>query len=284
MSFDLHTHSLCSDGTQPPADVVAAAATLRHTGLQGLALTDHDTTRGWDEAETAARLLGVTFVAGAELSCQLDRFSVHMLSYLHDPDHPALKRELDRTRESRLTRAERMVASLGTEYPITWQDVLVQVGSGATVGRPHIADALVAAGVVERRADAFIEMLSTRSRHYVPYYTPDALTIVQLVRDAGGVAVLAHGLAAHRGRVLDVSQIETMIDAGMAGCEVYHREHGRAEVETLLGLARRYDLIVTGSSDYHGTGKENLLGENRTDRENLDRIATLGSREVIWAP
>lgn len=283
MSFDLHTHSTCSDGTESPADVVRSAAALRDDGLLGIALTDHDTADGWAAAAQAAGEHGVTLVRGTEVSCEFHRLSVHLLSYLHQPDHPGLRAELDRARDSRLHRAERMVGSLAEEYPITWADVLAQVSPGATVGRPHIADALVAAGVVKHRDDAFADILSARSRHYVPYYAPHPEQAIRLVREAGGVPVLAHGLAPHRGRVLSVPQIEGLIAAGLAGIEVYHREHSPADARTLLDLSRRHHLIVTGSSDYHGTGKQNRLGENRTDRANLERIEAAGTLEVLWA-
>lgn len=283
MSFDLHTHSACSDGTQTPADLVAEAAGLRDTGLTGIALTDHDTIEGWGPALDAARQYGVCLVRGTEVSCETDRRTVHMLSYLQRPGDTELARELERSRTSRRDRAERMVASLAREFPITWRDVQAQVQDGASLGRPHIADALVAAGAFASRDEAFAGPLSARSRHYVPYHAPDPVRVVELIRSAGGVPVLAHGLARHRGGSPGMQWIEELVDRGLVGVEVYHREHGPAQVQALLDLARRCDLLVTGSSDYHGAGKQNRLGENRTGLETVERIATQGATEVYWA-
>lgn len=282
MSFDLHTHSTCSDGTQSPAELVAEAAGLRPAGLTGLALTDHDTTAGWESALATARRLGISFVRGTEVSCEAGRRTVHLLSYLHRPGDTPLARELERSQTSRLGRAERMVRRLAQDYPISWKQVLDHVRPGATVGRPHIADALVATGAFRHRDEVFAGPLGVRSKYYVPYYAPDPVRMVGLVREAGGVPVLAHGLARHHGGA-GLDWIEEMADAGLAGVEVYHREHGPAEVSVLLDLARRRDLLVTGASDYHGTGKQNRMGENLTERDVVERIAEQGATEVYWA-
>jgi predicted metal-dependent phosphoesterase TrpH len=268
--IDLHTHSTASDGTEPPAAVMAQAVAA---GLQVVALTDHDTTRGWDEASAAARRLGITLVPGIEVSCSRGRQSIHLLAYLPDPADPALSSELRRARESRETRLDRMVELMAADgIPLTVAQVRAQVEPGATPGRPHIADALVEAGIVGHRDEAFARWSSSNSRYYVEHYAPDPVEAVALVRGAGGVAVIAHPHSGLRRRQVSDALIEEMADAGLAGLEVRHRDHDAAAIGRLLELAASLDLFVTGSSDYHGEGKLNRLGENVTTAEVLEGI------------
>ncbi|NHU85531.1 PHP domain-containing protein [Kocuria sp. JC486] len=270
MQIDLHTHSTASDGTQPPADVIRCAA---EAGLDVVALTDHDTTVGWPEAAEAAERHGIALVRGTEVSCQTETgISVHLLSYLQDPDHEGLNEVMERARTSRLTRARRMTELIGQDHPITWEMVQEHVADGATVGRPHLADTLVTAGVVADRTEAFDTILHPRSGYYVRHYAPDPVTAVRLVRAAGGVPVMAHPMAAVRGRVVGTEVLEAMIDAGLAGLEIAHRDNSEAGRAQLSELAAQHDLIVTGSSDYHGAGKPNQLGENLTSIHSLRRI------------
>jgi predicted metal-dependent phosphoesterase TrpH len=272
--IDLHTHSTASDGTQSPAGLVSAAA---EAGLDVLALTDHDTTRGWDEAAVVAQHHGVALVRGIELSCLDHGISIHLLGYLLDPAAPDLLEELDRSRASRKTRAQRIVELLSRDLPLDWEDVLEQIGPGATIGRPHIADALVAKGIVASRDVAFADYLYGGSPYNVPHYASDPVRAVRLVAEAGGVAVMAHPFASQRGRVVDDSVIEAMAEAGMAGLEVHHRDHDRDELRHGLDLAASLGLFVTGSSDYHGVGKSNQLGENTTHPGVLERIEDLAT-------
>ncbi|GAA1801820.1 PHP domain-containing protein [Nesterenkonia flava] len=270
MSFDLHTHSLVSDGTQPPADVVAAAA---RAGLEGIALTDHDTTAGWDEAIAAAQQHGLLLLPGMEITTKTSNgISVHMLSYLHDPEHAGLVAAIAEAREGRVERAKRICALLAEDFPITWDSVVEHVGPDATIGRPHLADALVAAGVVGTRSEAFQKYLHSRSRYYVPQDNISPTAAIRLVLEAGGIPVLAHGMASSRGRTVSVDQLEEMIEAGLAGVEVWHRDNPDQGRELLLDLARRHDLLTTGSSDYHGDGKPNPIGENTTDAATVAHI------------
>ncbi|MCC9173199.1 PHP domain-containing protein [Arthrobacter sp. zg-Y179] len=282
MRIDLHTHSCVSDGTEQPADVIASAA---KAGLDAIALTDHDTTAGWADAAAAAQEHGITFVPGMEVSCRSSEgISVHVLSYLHDPAHPGLLEEIARSRAARVTRAELMVQRLAEDFPIDWDSVQEQVAPGATIGRPHIADALVAAGVVPNRSAAFSGILTARSPYFVAHYAPDPARAVELVRQAGGVPVFAHPVASSRGRVVGEETFTEMIDAGLLGVEVNHRDNPEQGREWLRRLAKDNDLLVTGSSDYHGTGKPNLLGEFTTEPAVLERIAALGTGAAVVGP
>jgi 3',5'-nucleoside bisphosphate phosphatase len=279
--IDLHTHSSASDGTQLPADVVRSAA---EAGLDVVALTDHDTYAGWPAAVAAASEHGVAVVRGIEVSCSHEGISVHLLGYLPDPEHHGLDREIARARESRVTRIERMVERMAADgIPVTLEDVRAQAGEDTTMGRPHIADALVANGVVRDRAEAFDDILRNGSRYYVSHYAPDPVRAVELVRAAGGVPVMAHPFANARGWTVDDDVIEEMARAGLAGLEAAHRDHSRAERAHAEALAARLGLFTTGSSDYHGAGKENRLGENTTTPDVLARIeeqATSGVQVV----
>ncbi len=275
----MHTHSNVSDGTQAPAQLMDAARDAR---LDVVAITDHDSTGGWQEASVRARMLGLSLVPGMEISCRTSSgITVHLLSYLHDPEHPGLLEEIGKSRDARLSRAERMVDRLSEDYPLNWDDVSQHVAPGATVGRPHIADALVAAGVVADRSEAFASILTSRSKYWVSHYAPYPVLAVSLVRQAGGVPVFAHPMASARGRIVEPEVFEELIEAGLAGVEVDHRDNPEPGREFLRSLARRHDLIITGSSDYHGTGKPNRLGENLTSPEALARIEEQGTGSSV---
>ncbi|MHA7305862.1 PHP domain-containing protein [Arthrobacter sp. TMN-49] len=282
MRIDLHAHSNISDGTQTPADLMAAAAQAR---LDIIALTDHDSTDGWAPALAAARHQGIGLIPGMEVSCKTSQgVSVHLLSYLHDPNHPGLLEEITKAKDARLTRAERMVERLAEDYPLNWDDVSAHVAPGATIGRPHIADALVAAGIVADRNEAFASILTSHSRYFVTHYAPDPVTAVELVRAAGGVPVFAHPVASARGRVVAPKIFHDMIDAGLLGLEVEHRDNPPEGRAWLRKLAQQTSLFTTGSSDYHGTGKPNLLGENLTEPAALERILAAGTGSQPFLP
>ncbi|WP_104117125.1 PHP domain-containing protein [Arthrobacter sp. B1805] len=279
MRIDLHTHSNVSDGTEDPDVLIASAAAA---GLDAVALTDHDSTAGWDRAGAAATEHGITFVPGMEVSCRTDTgISVHVLSYLHDPAHVGLLDEIARSREARLTRAQRMVELMSADFPISWDLVQEHVTEGATVGRPHIADALIALGVVSTRSEAFERVLTARSPYWVSHYAPHPADAVALIRDAGGVPVFAHPSAFNRGAVVGGAVINEMIDAGLLGLEVEHRDNPEAARVELRRIARDNGLLVTGSSDYHGSGKPNLLGENVTSSETLEMIIGLATGTAV---
>jgi 3',5'-nucleoside bisphosphate phosphatase len=268
---DLHAHSNASDGTDSPADLVRAASAA---GLGVVALTDHDTTRGWAAAEAElATIDGLRLVRGAEISCVWDGISLHLLAYLFDPAHEPLAEEMAMALDDRVPRAKAIVAKLADAgYPITWELVLAQLQDGATVGRPHIADTLVALEVVPDRSAAFDTLLHDGSDFFVGHYYVDAVRAVQLVREAGGVPVFAHPAAAKRGVTVGEDAISAMAAAGLGGLEVDHRDNPPEARTRLRALAGELGLLVTGASDYHGSGKENQLGENTTAPEVLDEI------------
>ncbi|MEV8597139.1 PHP domain-containing protein [Streptomyces sp. NPDC052013] len=264
MRIDLHTHSTASDGTDTPADLVRKAAAA---GLDVIGLTDHDTTRGHAEA-LAVLPAGLTLVTGAELSCRLDGISMHMLAYLFDPEEPALLAERELVRDDRVPRAKGMIAKLNAlGVPVTWEQVARIAGQGS-VGRPHIATALVELGVVPSVSDAFTEeWLADGGRAYVEKHETNPFDALRLVKGAGGVAVFAHPAASKRGRTVPESAIADLAEAGLDGIEVDHMDHDPDTRARLRGLAKELGLLVTGSSDYHGSRKTCVLGEFMTDPE-----------------
>lgn len=264
MRIDLHTHSDASDGTDTPAELVRNAAAA---GLDVIALTDHDTTRGHAEA-IAALPEGLTLVTGAELSCRLDGVPLHMLAYLFDPEEPELLRERELVRDDRVPRARAMVVKLRElGVPVTWEQVARIAGDGS-VGRPHIASALVELGVVDSVSDAFTsDWLANDGRAYVEKHESDPFEAIRLVKAAGGVTVFAHPAAVKRGRVVPESAIAKLAAAGLDGIEADHTDHEPATRARLRGLAADLGLLATGSSDYHGSRKSVRLGEYTTDPE-----------------
>ncbi|MGA9747639.1 MAG: PHP domain-containing protein [Nocardioides sp.] len=272
MRIDLHTHSDRSDGTDSPAELVHNA---RAQGIDVLGLTDHDTTEGWQEAAAAAERTGVALVRGLEISARHLGDSVHLLAYLPDPDHPGLLAELGRVLDGRNSRLPAVLAKLrdlGIEIDVG--DVRRLAGDAAAMGRPHVADAMVAAGVVADRDEAFLRFLGPRGPAYVDRYAADLVTMIGLVRDAGGVSVIAHPWArrySHHG--LDGPGLEALREAGLTGLEVDHQDHSDQARSELRGIADDLGLVATGSSDYHGTGKrDHDLGCNTTDPDQLDRL------------
>jgi len=267
MLIDLHTHSTASDGTDSPTQLIDKAISKK---LDVIALTDHDTTRGWIEATNA--LLNhpsqspLQLVLGAEISCQdSDGISIHMLAFMFDDTYQPLMSVLEQTRENRLSRMERIITRLNEAgIEITIEDVHAQRQGDATLGRPHLADALVARGHVTSRDEAFAALLHNKSKFYINHYSPSPTEVIRLIKSAGGVAVIAHPLASQRGRTIKVELLDELIEAGLDGIEIYHRDHSEEEKVQLLHTAMEKELIVTGSSDYHGTGKQNQLAEFTT--------------------
>jgi hypothetical protein len=276
MRIDLHAHTTASDGTDSPAELVRAASAA---GLDVLAITDHDTTAGWDEA-FAARPDGLTIVPGVEFSCVHHdpdgrRVSLHLLAYLVDRDDPAISAEWARLRESRRTRAETMVGRLVADgYPISWPQVCALAGAGA-VGRPHIGRALVEAGVAPDVETAFAQLLSSRQPYYVRKIDTDVFDALGLVSAAGGLPVFAHPIARRRGPVVGDEVVAAMADGGLVGLEVDHPDHDADDRAHAARLARDLGLLGTGSSDYHGTNKSTALGARLTDPAVYEQLLAL---------
>jgi 3',5'-nucleoside bisphosphate phosphatase len=279
--IDLHTHSNASDGTLTPAELVAAAA---RAGLDVVALTDHDTTLGWAPA-IAALPDGLTLVPGAELSCRWygadPPIALHLLAYLFDPRDEALGAELTRVRLNRETRAERMVALLNADgIDVRWDDVL-QRAAGGTVGRPHLAQALIRLGLVNTVSEAFApEWLGRRYR--IPKQDMDVFQALELVLGAGGVPVFAHPRASRRGPIVPDSLIVELAGRGLVGLEADHEDHTPEQRAHVRALAASLGLVATGSSDFHGSNKTIGLGAHTTDPEAYARIvaAARGSTPV----
>ena len=277
--IDPHTHSACSDGTDSPTELMAQAA---RAGLDVVGLTDHDTMAGWEEAAAAVPATGVALLRGTEISCAAGGVTLHLLSYLHRGDDPALGEAFAHARTSRDTRAQRMVERLGEDYPITWEDVVTQSSGAHTIGRPHIADALVAAGSFPDRNAAFAGPLATVSPYYVHHWALDPVEACRLVRAAGGVPVAAHPRASSRQRRLVPDEVfAEMAEAGLAALEMHHRDQTPEQREQVRILAQRLGLGLSGASDYHGTGKPNRLGENLMAPELLEQIVDEGALDLV---
>jgi predicted metal-dependent phosphoesterase TrpH len=280
--IDLHTHTNCSDGTDSPAQLVNKALA---EGLSVLAITDHDTTSGWNAAQQALRS-DLSLVMGAEISCLTNSgISVHMLGLLFDGENQQMQEMLENTRDGRIPRAQKMIELLNAGgINISMFDVESVKPAGATLGRPHIADALVKNGVVASRDEAFTDLLHNNSPYYVAHLAPTPEDAIAMIRRAGGVAVIAHPFASHRGQILSVDDFLPLKTAGLNAIEVNHRDHSNEERTALADIARELDLVITGASDYHGTGKLNSLGENHTHQAEWERLESQADqRRVIRA-
>ena len=280
--IDLHTHTNCSDGTDSPRELVNKAIVQ---GLEVLGISDHDTTSGWKEAIESLR--GTLKLAlGAEISCLTsDGVSVHMLGLLFDSEHQEMQQVLEETRDGRLPRMRKMIEKMRAEgIDISIEDVQKAMPAGATMGRPHLADALVAKKIVKSRDEAFVDLLHNESRFYVSHAAPTPVDAIALIRRAGGVAVIAHPFASHRGQILKADDFSELVAAGLNGIEVDHRDQNPDERGMLRTIARDLDLVITGSSDYHGTGKLNSLAENHTHREQWEKLESQAdARRVVSA-
>jgi predicted metal-dependent phosphoesterase TrpH len=280
--IDLHTHTNCSDGTDSPRELVNKAIVQ---GLEVLGIADHDTTSGWAEATESLRG-SLKLALGTEISCLTnDGVSVHMLGLLFDPEHEEMQRVLEETRDGRLPRMRKMIEKMRAEgIDISIQDVELAMPSGATMGRPHLADALVAKKIVKSRDEAFVNLLHNESRFYVSHAAPTPVEAIALIRRAGGVAVIAHPFASLRGQILTPEDFSELVAAGLNGIEVDHRDQNPDERAMLRVIAQELDLVITGSSDYHGTGKLNSLAENHTSREQWEKLESQSNaRRVVTA-
>jgi predicted metal-dependent phosphoesterase TrpH len=274
-SFDLHTHSVRSDGHDTPREVVQLA---HDAGLAGVALTDHDTGDGLAEALAAGADLGIEVIPGTEFSAELDGRSLHVLAYWNDHTEPTLAAELARLRDSRSDRARRMVENFNDlGIPITF-DRVVELAAGAPIGRPHLAQAVVEIGGCRDEREVFDRYLADGGPADAPKHAVDPVRAVELLRGAGGVVVLAHPAlfgARDGGEEVPVATLESMVEAGLAGVEAQHPAHDSGAVDRWTALARRYGLEVTAGSDHHGGERETRVGAAVTGRHAVERLRSL---------
>jgi len=278
--IDLHTHTTASDGTDSPSELINKALSA---GIQTLAITDHDSTAGWSQAIAALRP-PMALVLGAEISTlTLDGISVHILGLLFDGDDRNLQAMLADSRDTRIPRMRKMIELLAADgIAVTMEDVIAATPPGATIGRPHLADALVKNRIVATRDEAFLDLLHNDSKYYVTHAAPTPENAISQIRKAGGVAVIAHPFASRRGEVISAATFNSLVDAGLNGIEVNHRDQSQIEREQLSEIADQLGLVKTGSSDYHGNGKLNALGENLTDPAQWERLESLANaRRVV---
>ncbi len=274
MRIDLHTHSRASDGTDTPAGLVRAAA---DAGIDVLAITDHDTAAGWAEAAGAAAEVGVELVPGMEISARHRGRSVHLLAYLPDPTYAPLTAQLDLVlngRESRVPVMIERLRALGID--ITADDVRRAADGTAATGRPHVADALVTLGVVRDRDEAFAAYLGWGKPAHVDRYAVPLVDALRVVAEAGGVTVIAHPWGRGGLGRPDDQALGELQELGLAGIEVDHQDHDDRARARLRAIARDLGLVATGSSDYHGDGKnDHELGCNTTAPEEYARLLEL---------
>ncbi len=277
--IDLHAHTTCSDGTDSPLALVKKAASA---GITVLGISDHDSTAGWNEA-TASLHGNLQLALGAEVSCLTeDNVSVHMLGLLFDGENQPLQQLLSDSRDTRIPRMKKMIENLqGAGYEITLEDVSAATPAGATLGRPHLADALVAKRIVKSRDEAFSDLLNNDSPFYVSHFAPTPEDSIRAIRAAGGVAVIAHPFASRRGQTLSPESFASLVAAGLNGIEVFHRDQSEDERKQLIEIAHALDLVITGSSDYHGTGKLNQLGENTTAAAEWERLESMADQRRV---
>lgn len=280
--IDLHTHTNNSDGTDSPRELVNKAISL---GMSVLGVTDHDTTGGWQEAIQTVRG-NISLALGSEISCLTDDgISVHMLGLLFDGEHKEMQTMLEETRDGRLPRMRKMIEKMrAAGIEISMDDVEAARPPGATLGRPHLADALVNKGIIKSRDEAFQGMLNNDSVFYVSHAAPTPVEAIRMIAQAGGVSVIAHPFASLRGQILQASDFADLVAAGLHGIEVDHRDQNPDERAMLRNIANELGLVITGASDYHGSGKLNSLGEFLTAPAQWEKLESLADqRRVVRA-
>jgi 3',5'-nucleoside bisphosphate phosphatase len=279
---DLHSHSTASDGTCAPAEVMRAASAA---GLDVIALTDHDTVAGLAEARLALPP-ALTLLPGMELSCRLDGHSVHMLAYLFDPEHAELAAQCEAIRQSRADRARAIVRRLqDLGAPVTWEQVAAVAGGGV-IGRPHIARAMAAAGVIDSPQDAFgPDWIGAGGRAHVTRYALDPWRAIALISAAGGVSVLAHPRGSIRGWMIPAEVIASLAAAGLTGIEISHPDQDDAQRAQLTTLAADLGLVATGGSDDHGELTGYRIGCETTAPDEYQRLLAQATGAVpVTAP
>ena len=273
--YDLHSHSSRSDGTLGPAEVMVLAA---QRDLAGVALTDHDTFDGLKEAAATADDLGLEFVPGIEFSAEYDGASLHILGYWVDPDDLEIEAELLRLTATRFRRGEMIVEKLRElGFDVSLERVL-ELAGGEAIARPHIAEALVEAGIVADEKEAFDRFISDEGMAYVPKHALPPLDALRLIGQAGGVCVLAHPGMWRGSDTVPDALIEEMATAGMVGIEVRHPDHDEEMRAKYAAMAERLDLVATAASDCHGERYGFRMGSERTDAETFAELKRRAGR------
>ena len=273
--YDLHSHSNRSDGTMSPSDEMKLAASR---DLAGVALTDHDTFDGLAEAAATAVSIGLEFVPGIEFSAEYDGASLHILGYWVDPDDPAICAELVRLTATRFRRGEMIVEKLrALGFDISVERVL-ELAGGEAIARPHIAEAMVEAGIVADEQEAFDRYISDDGLAYVPKHALQPMDALRMIATAGGVCVLAHPGMWRGSDMVPDELIEEMAAGGMVGIEVHHPDHDDAMRSRYAATAERLGLVPTSSSDCHGERYGFRMGEERTDPETFEELKRRAGR------
>lgn len=259
--IDLHTHTTFSDGSFSPSEVVDLAT---QQGLDILAITDHDTTEGLAEAQEATQGLPMELIPGIELSAQFQNREMHILGYFINPIDPHFQSRLETHRS---TRIERLHQILGHLHELGMDISLAEVerasGTG-TIGRPHIAQVLIDKGYIKTMKDAFEQLLGSRGKAYVPRIVPEAHEIIEWITDAGGIPILAHPYWEGYNKEESAAACQTLVEQGLQGLEVFYGTFSTRHISFNLGLAKRFELLMTGGSDFHGTMKPDItLGKGK---------------------
>jgi hypothetical protein len=259
--IDLHTHTTFSDGSFSPTELVDLAI---QQGLDILAITDHDTTEGLPEALEATKSLSLELIPGIELSAQFQNREMHILGYFINPTDSRFQARLEGHRSTRIGRIHHILdrlQSLGMD--ISLEEVELASGTG-TIGRPHIAQVLIAKGYIKTMKDAFEQFLGSRGKAYVQRIVPEAHEIIEWITDAGGIPILAHPYWESFNKEDSATACQTLVEQGLQGLEVFYGTFSARHISFNLGLARRFGLLMTGGSDFHGTLKPDIaLGKGR---------------------
>ena len=281
--IDLHTHTTASDGTDKPFEMLENAS---KAGLTVVAMTDHDSVEGWREVRSKRDQIpaGLTIVPGAEVSTRTQLgMSVHIVGLLFDAKNVQLAKLLSDTRDDRIPRMEKMIEKLqAAGYQVTMQDVEEVKPVGATLGRPHLADALIKNGIVASRDEAFAELLHNNSQFYVSHWAPSPVEAIRAIAAAGGVSILAHPFAEKRGAVLTFGEVIELAAAGLNGIERNKRDQDEAAHSKIDQLSSEHNLIKVGSSDYHGSARANQLGEEQTPLDLWENLASKASGDEVF--
>ncbi|GCE18364.1 PHP domain-containing protein [Dictyobacter kobayashii] len=279
-TIDLHTHSTASDGIYSPSDLLKQA---QQAGLKVLALTDHDSTDGLAEATEAAHELGIELIPGIELNTDVSGGEIHVLGYYLEYQRPEFQAILKVLRDARVRRGQRMVELLNEQgINISW-DRVREIAQGS-VGRPHVAKALMEAGYVQSIGEAFDKYIGKGCHAYVPRYKLSPEDAVRLINSANGLAVMAHpiglpGLDKLREWLPDLQR------AGMVGLETYYGPYTHKDEQALLSLAKQYNLIPTGGTDFHGPGiHPTPLGGRFVPPESVERLKALAAKRQGTTP